>query len=322
MTMSYYKRPLVVIATIVSIHACAQRTSPPTPTLARPGAATAAPVLAMAAAPATLAGSAFAPTCDVPFGSIGGVRDIDNKCGIEGTGSERRKLQNRAKNNFCAGTSTTDINRQVLERLQTKVDELQDFEWGTPTKLPDDRSPLKSITTVSGQPIGEGSRVRVRAYFIHANYSNVSDGENVNCSVGGQANNDIHIYLGMTPEEDDRCESLNAEISPHFRPDTWTNVVGLKISPKRPLRITGHLFFDASHEPCRPNKRHSPYRFTSWEIHPLYNIEVCKFKSASSCTLNGSTMWIPFDDWVGEDEHGPGGVPALFTSSPFRSTWR
>jgi hypothetical protein len=53
----------------------------------------------------------------------------------------------------------------------------------------------------------------------------------------------------MTPEEDDRCESLNAEISPHFRPETWLDIVGLNIAPKRPLRITGQLFFDASHQP-------------------------------------------------------------------------
>ena len=25
-----------------------------------------------------------------------------------------------------------------------------------------------------------------------------------------------------------------------------------------------------------------------------------------SCPLSGTTMWIPFDEWVGEDQHGPG----------------
>ena len=68
------------------------------------------------------------------------------------------------------------------------------------------------------------------------------------------------------------------------------------------------MFFDASHQPCRPNKRHSPARFTSWEIHPVYNIWVSQFKSASSCPLSGTTMWIAFDEWVGEDERGPGGL--------------
>ena len=45
-------------------------------------------------------------------------------------------------------------------------------------------------------------------------------------------------------EKDDRCESLNAEINPKFRPETWKEIVGLNISPKRPLRTTGHLFFE------------------------------------------------------------------------------
>ena len=317
--MPMSKATMIALSLSVGLTACAPRSKPPTTKPASPAAAPTAkpageagpPMAAMVAEPAKLSGTAFAPACEVPFGSIGEVRDIDN-CGVEGTGSERSRLQNRAKNNFCASAPTLDINRQDLERLQTKVDELEDFEWGTPTKLPEDRTPLKSITTVSGQAAGEGSRVRVRAYFMHANYSNVSNGENVNCSVGGQANNDIHMYLGMTPEEDDRCESLNAEITPHFRPDGWLDIVSLNISPKRPLRITGQLFFDASHEPCRPNKRHSPHRFTSWEIHPVYNIEVCKFKSVSSCPMNGTTMWIPFDEWVGADDHGPGGGDPAF----------
>ena len=41
-------------------------------------------------------------------------------------------------------------------------------------------------------------------------------------------------------------------------------------------------------------KRHSPNRFTSWEIRPVYNIEVCPFKSTSNCPPDGTSMWIPF----------------------------
>src|SRR5262245_18846192 len=115
-------------------------------------------MIAEVAEPAALSGTAFAPACDVLFGSIGEVRDIDNNCGPEGSGSDKNKLQNRAKNNFCAAVPTLDVNRQVLERLQDKVDALVDFPWGTPTNIPDDRAPLKNISTVNGQPIREGSR--------------------------------------------------------------------------------------------------------------------------------------------------------------------
>jgi hypothetical protein len=53
----------------------------------------------------------------------------------------------------------------------------------------------------------------------------------VNCGESGQGNNHIHIYLGMTPDEDDRCESVNAEISPHFR-----RMRGLRSSDLRSTR--------------------------------------------------------------------------------------
>jgi hypothetical protein len=51
------------------------------------------------------------------------------------------------------------------------------------------------------------------------------------------------------------------------------------------------------------DRRHSPARFTSWEIHPVYNIEVCKFKSASGSPLNSTIAWVAFDDWLGEDKN-------------------
>jgi hypothetical protein len=40
----------------------------------------------------------------------------------------------------------------------------------------------------------------------------------------------------------------------------------------------------------------------------VYNIEVCKFKSLSSwpLTSTSTTVWIPFDEWIGEDEHDDG----------------
>ena len=45
------------------------------------------------------------------------------------------------------------------------------------------------------------------------------------------------------------------------------------------LRLTGQLFYDASHKPCvfsggKIVERHSPERRSIWEIHPIYRIEV------------------------------------------------
>jgi hypothetical protein len=81
--------------------------------------------------------------------------------------------------------------------------------------------------------------------------------------------------------------------------------VGLDIHESRPLRLTGQLFFDASHRPCSGGRRARPARFTSWEIHPVYNIEVCRNRSESRCRLGSDADWMAFDEWLGEDEHRP-----------------
>ena len=129
-------RLLVSVVAILLVLGCKRPVPPPPPPTAAPGVPGGKPpILAEVAEPATLAGSMFAPACDVPFGSIGGVRNIDNVCGQDGTGSEKSKLQNAAKNNFCAPGPAIDINRQTLERLQQKVDALQNFPWGTPTNI-------------------------------------------------------------------------------------------------------------------------------------------------------------------------------------------
>jgi hypothetical protein len=124
----------------------------------------------------------------------------------------------------------------------------------------------------------------------------------VNCKTGGEASNDIHIELVKTADEDDACKSVTAEMSPHFRPESWSSLPDLKIV--RPVRLTGALFFDGSHRPCTATSRPSPKRISVWEIHPVYQFEVCKFNSRSRCKATADDVWIPLDQWHphGEDE--------------------
>jgi hypothetical protein len=66
-------------------------------------------------------------------------------------------------------------------------------------------------------------------------------------------------------------------------------------SPLR-VRLTGPLFYDASHKPCILNsagkviRRESPARQTIWEIHPVYSIEV--FDTSKS-------KWVDLDQSLG-----------------------
>jgi hypothetical protein len=104
--------------------------------------------------------------------------------------------------------------------------------------LPDDRSVLKDIyTTSGGKKIGEGSVVRLVAFFVDAHYSNVSSGESVNCKLHGKESNDIHIMLGQSTSAP-ACSTVTAEMSPHFRPAAWDQIA--EIDLRNPVRWEIH----------------------------------------------------------------------------------
>jgi hypothetical protein len=69
---------------------------------------------------------------------------------------------------------------------------------------------------------------------------------------------------------------------------------------QRPLRIRGHLFFDASHGLCKGNEptTGNPPRRSGWEIHPVYSIEVCEFKTLGTCRFDREDVWTPLADWL------------------------
>jgi len=185
--------------------------------------------------------------------------------------------------------------------------------------LPPDRSRLVDLITVKGQKLGEGSLVTLEAFVFKAQHSNTfvfsSGGESCNCNKTSLASNDIHIALSRTEAgaqtmgESSECETVTAEINPHHRNDVYnrfdTNPADflngkqqkqgqdkLKGQPL-PLqgarvRVTGQLFFDGSHSPCR-NGHGGPPRRSIWEVHPVFSIEVFD-KSQNS--------FVPFTEWA------------------------
>jgi len=123
--------------------------------------------------------------------------------------------------------------------------------------------------------------------------------------------NDIHMATVATPDSKE-CESISAEILPHYRPDSWNQIGNDESYNSRtkkyttnpgvdarlkthPYRITGQLFFDASHEVCPCGTSCSPIRASLWEIHPVYSIEVCK--AGTPCDENNDSDWLAFDKW-------------------------
>ncbi len=243
-------------------------------------------------------GTPFPRDCALPFEDIAMEHSLDEDCGIEGkTTSASNALQNRAKNDFCAEGAPARVSRRSFINLQKASDDAG-VTGGSP---PADRSALQDLyTTSDGNTIGEGSLIKFVAFILDAHHSNVSKGESVNCKRGGRENNDIHIVLHESKSTTDFCQTVTAEMSPHFRPEDWDS--GVLEDLGRPVRLTGALFFDGSHVPCRPNKRASPARASVWEIHPVYAVDVCVNTSISGCPHDDESKWVPLNDFMTPDE--------------------
>lgn len=236
----------------------------------------------------------------LPFASIEVNHPIDSSCGLEGatSASANSHLQNKVKNNFCATGTPETFTPEKLTALQasTTVPSGQGKE-------PSDRKPL--------QDLGEGKLIRMKAFLLEAHHADLGSGESVNCNGATAALNDVHIAFGSAADSQE-CDSVTAEITPHYRPASWTrigdfetyNSTTKRYTPNPAIasrlqahayRVTGQLFFDASHKPCPCGTTCAPVRATDWEIHPVYNIEVCK--SGTSCDENSDGDWIAFDSW-------------------------
>ena len=269
---------------------------------------------------------------ELPFTRIAETHEIDRRCPATGKedGNIYHYAQNAAKNNFTAKGTPTALSFTDFTRLQQASQ--KEIEGGgivLQGKYPQDRTRLQNLIKVRGKPVGEGSVVSLQAYIFHANYANtkyskLSDGrpargEAVDCDNPELDWNDIHIALSPSANaKTDECSTITAEISPHYRPAVWNKfhdglnegveaeLPGLlkgrvldqlaKGSRLLYVRLTGPLFYDASHVPCtfsggRVTERHAPERFSIWEIHPIYRIEVYDAPKR---------RWLDLDRWAGK----------------------
>lgn len=147
--------------------------------------------------------------------------------------------------------------------------------------------------------------VQLKAFVMDA----MQEGpEKVNCQEEVPTTKDYHdIHISLVPNiklaaattkeaiAASECQGVVAEMSPHFRPALWTagnlNKAGDK---KLPVRVTGQLFFDSSHVPCKDGEPvgKNPKRVSLWEIHPIYAFEVC------TADCDGEGTWVSLEDWV------------------------
>jgi hypothetical protein len=251
---------------------------------------------------------------------------IDKRCDNDGDSSGDSAKQNEIKNRFCLPDSPTnpiEITFNTMKDLQTET-ETKGIHFGrkpipgqpgkTTEDLPNDRSLLVDMVNVNGQKVGEGSLVTLEGFVFKAKHSNVGSGESVNCHFKKLGDNDIHIALARTKSGTnagaDECKTVTAEIIPHHRSAIYNRFDTdsrdfLNGKPQKPgqdkikgsplplkgarVRVTGQLFFDGSHSPCGSSHGGQTPRSSSWEVHPVFAIEV--FEKTQN-------KFIPFPDWV------------------------
>jgi hypothetical protein len=254
---------------------------------------------------------------EMPFNATALERRIDKRCGASGSAKiKAQRTQNQAKNNFGVSGTPVKVTFDDFDALEKasavakncwkkNLNGCKKLAFERPVRnskrksplLPNNREQLKDlVTTADGGSIGEGTIVSLTANVYDSHYSNLAKGESVDCNSKGVLGNDIHIVLLESLDSPKECESVTAEISPHFRPQTWmhfhnmenepSKIKGIDFSEFQAVRITGPLFYDASHSPCR-NGQGGPKRRSIWEIHPVYKLEV---------KINN--QWRNFEDWA------------------------
>ena len=253
----------------------------------------------------------FKPVCSnprYPSPARSGLT-IDADCVIQGASKEvddnpAEGEQNKAKNNFCAEDPANPVTTADMKALQTQVQQDHSINFGKKEGPTKDREKLRTIDS----KLGEGKLAVFTGYVLIARQESA---ESVNCELGPKPKavkgkpkpkpnpaddllHDIHISLVDSKTTKNECQSIVAEMSPHHRPDTWTEHNVTKVSRAGlQVRVTGQLFFDSAHDlpcvggnpPAKPTG--NPVRLALWEIHPIYKFEV-----------NDKGNWKDLSDWV------------------------
>jgi hypothetical protein len=241
---------------------------------------------------------------------------IDDVCGSAGDATDPGDAaQDKAKNNLCSTGSPSEITVDDLKDFQDAVDSstlVYGNRHANPSIPPPPVDRKKFFGETATQGPGEGAVVSFVGYIAE---TRAGSAESVNCHCNGVIYNDIHVALAphalhlqkaaknasaakkklvTTQNNEALCtDSFTAEITPHLRPTTFTRPALNQLVDAKIVKITGQLFFDTAHHPCDGTKPGSqdPARFTSWEIHPVYSVQVCKKSSLNQCPADDPAVW-------------------------------
>jgi len=280
-TFARHVAPFAPVALALAMHAAPHRT-------------THARASEMPAATSPSGEPAFVESCTSPAFPTDVATNMDEEpCSVVGSGGAET-WQNEAKNNFCAADPAQPITIPEILKLQTQVQRDSTIPFGNPRNHP--------LTPTAGPArdrrhlvaLGEGNKVELQGFVKIARQE---DAESVNCGKNVPnlpEDHDIHISLVQNPD-DAECSGVVVEMVPHHRPSGWTAVnLEAVANAHSSVRITGQLMFDSSHTPCINGvaNQGDPARASLWEVHPIYQFDVC---SQASC--DSGAGWVPLEAW-------------------------
>jgi len=247
----------------------------------------------------------------LPFASIAPATDPLAACDAQGrygttAPNAEKQRESQAKNNLWIVGTPVPVDFADFSTLEASIPSTLNLSMS--------RATLQQSRKVQHGSVGEGSLVKMVAHLKDAHIAdclapnppenpNGERGELVNCDFLGVKANDVHITLMPLGEPSgNECDSVTAEMIPHFRPDAW-QMLDQKTPTGAPVRVTGTLFYDDSHKPCDPTTHKpagsgNPERRSVWEIHPVYALDVCTAGSPSACDPNDNAVWIAYDAWL------------------------
>jgi len=242
----------------------------------------------------TAAEPAFVEACPSPAFPTDVATDMDGEpCSMVGNGGAET-WQNEAKNNFCAADPAQPITVADMVKLQAQVQQDPAIPFGNTHDHPLTRTAGPAKDRSHLVTMGEGRKVILQGFVKLARPEHA---ESVNCGTAVPDKpeyHDIHISIVQNPG-DAECSGVVVEMVPHHRPAGWTaSAVAAVAQAQAPVRVTGQLMFDSNHTPCMngvPNQG-DPARSSLWEVHPIYQFDVC---AQGSC--DSGAGWVPLEAW-------------------------
>lgn len=237
---------------------------------------------------------ALRPGCVLPYAAYAPTRDVLYFCDNAGrrAGQAPPALADRlrldAQNNLCAPTTApVPITHAEIARLPDTDSR----------DVASSRRPLAKVASLPGRTdVGEGTVVRLAGVISSAHVAGCQEGELASCRfLGGPKLSEMQLNLSpiSAPGNAADCGTVIAKMIPHFRPIWWDDI-DIK-TPEAPVRVTGQLFYDDTARSCA---RGGQGRLSSWEIHPVYAIDVCTAASPADCDPGIGQVWQPYHQWV------------------------